>query len=51
MVDNQHWASDVIFGAAVGLVSGRAASFGHGPQRVSIAPSLLPGGVGIFGSF
>ena len=51
MVDNQHWASDVIFGAAIGLVSGRAASFGHGAQRVSIAPSLLPRGVGIFGSF
>jgi len=51
MVDNKHWASDVIFGTAIGLVSGRAASFGHVPRRVSVTPSLLPGGVAIFGSF
>ncbi|HXD17380.1 MAG TPA: phosphatase PAP2 family protein [Vicinamibacterales bacterium] len=50
MVDNKHWASDVIFGTAIGIVSGRAASFGHGPQRVSVAPSILPGGFGIAGS-
>jgi membrane-associated phospholipid phosphatase len=49
MVDNKHWASDVIFGTAIGIVSGRAASLGHG-QRVSVAPSLLPGGFGIAGS-
>src|SRR5262249_55130655 len=36
MVDNQHFASDVIFGAALGIVSGRAASFGHGPRRVKV---------------
>ena len=50
MVDNKHWASDVIFGAAIGIVSGRAASLGHGTQRVSVAPSLLPGGFAIAGS-
>jgi len=50
MVDNKHWASDVVFGTAIGLVSGRAASFGHVPRRVSIAPSLLPRGVAIVGS-
>jgi membrane-associated phospholipid phosphatase len=49
MVDNQHWASDVIFGTAVGIVSGRAASFGHGPHRVSVSPTLLPRGVAIVG--
>ena len=50
MVDNQHWASDVIFGAAVGIVSGRAASFGHGPRRVTVSPSLLPRGFALVGS-
>jgi membrane-associated phospholipid phosphatase len=49
MVDNQHWASDVIFGAAVGIVSGRAASFRHG-QRISVSPSVLPGGFAIVGA-
>jgi membrane-associated phospholipid phosphatase len=51
MVDNKHWASDVVFGTAIGLVSGRAASLGHVSRRVSITPSLLPRGVAIFGSF
>jgi membrane-associated phospholipid phosphatase len=51
LVDNKHWASDVVFGTAIGIVSGRAASVGHVPRRVSIAPSVLPGGVAVFGSF
>jgi membrane-associated phospholipid phosphatase len=50
MVDNQHWASDVIFGTAVGIVSGRAASLGHGPHRLTVSPSLLPGGFALVGS-
>lgn len=50
MVDNKHWASDVIFGTAIGIVSGQAASFGHGQQRVSVSPSLLPGGFAVLGS-
>jgi len=51
MVDNKHWASDVVFGTAIGLVAARAASFGHASPRVSITPSLVPRGVAIFGSF
>jgi membrane-associated phospholipid phosphatase len=50
MVDNKHWASDVVFGTAIGLISGRAASFGHLSRRVSVSPSLLPRGIAIFGS-
>lgn len=50
MVDNKHWASDVIFGTAVGIVSGRAASLGHGQRRVSVSPAILPGGFGVVGS-
>lgn len=51
MVDHEHFASDVIFGAALGMVSGRAASFGHGPHRVAVSPSVQPGGIAIVGSF
>jgi len=51
LVDKKHWASDVVFGTAIGLVSGRAASVGHLPRRASITPSVFPGGVAIFGSF
>jgi len=51
LVDNKHWASDVVFGTAIGLVSGRAASVGHLPRRASITPSVFPGGFAIFGSF
>ena len=50
MVDNKHWASDVIFGTAIGIVSARAASLGHTPPHVSVAPSILPGGFAIVGS-
>lgn len=50
MVDHQHFASDVIFGAALGIVSGRAASFGHGAHRVTVSPSAVPGGVGVIGA-
>jgi membrane-associated phospholipid phosphatase len=34
MVDNKHWASDVIFGTAIGIVSGRAASLATASTRV-----------------
>ena len=50
MVDHQHFASDVIFGAALGIVSGRAASFGHGLHRVSVSPIALPRGIAIAGT-
>lgn len=50
MVDNKHWASDVIFGTAIGIVSGRAASVGHRQQRISVSPSFLPGGFAVVGS-
>jgi membrane-associated phospholipid phosphatase len=50
MVDHQHFASDVIFGAALGIVSGRAASFGHGLHRVNVSPLALPRGIGFVAS-
>jgi membrane-associated phospholipid phosphatase len=50
LVDNQHWMSDVLFGAALGIVSGRAASLGTGSHRIVVSPALLPRGFAIAGS-
>lgn len=36
--------SDVIIGAALGVLSGRAATFELRRRKVSLAPSLAPGG-------
>ena len=49
MVDNKHWASDVIFGSAIGVISARAASFGH-TRSVSVSPMAIPRGFAIVGS-
>ncbi len=45
--ENKHYLSDVIFGAAVGIVSGRAVTVGHGRNRFALIPMTAPGGVGI----
>jgi len=50
MVDHQHFASDVIFGAALGIASGRATSVGHRPHQITVNPTMLPGGFGVFGT-
>ena len=44
---NQHWASDVVFGAAVGLASGRTATIHLRETKVSLAPLAVPGGGGV----
>jgi membrane-associated phospholipid phosphatase len=46
MSENRHYASDVMFGAAIGLVSGRAVTVGHGRARFAVTP-LPVSGVGI----
>jgi membrane-associated phospholipid phosphatase len=46
--ENHHYMSDVVFGAALGLVSGRTVSVGKGSARFQISPALLPGGAGIY---
>ena len=43
----RHFASDVIFGAAVGIVSGRAVTVGRGANRFAVAPLGVPRGPGI----
>jgi membrane-associated phospholipid phosphatase len=44
IADRQHYLSDVVFGAAVGIASARTfrGSFGHG--AVTVTPVTLPGG-------
>jgi membrane-associated phospholipid phosphatase len=44
---NQHWTSDVVFGAAVGLASGRTATIHLRETKVSFAPLAVPGGGGV----
>jgi hypothetical protein len=43
---NEHWASDVVFGAAVGLASARTVTIQLREARVSVAPLAVPGGGG-----
>jgi membrane-associated phospholipid phosphatase len=47
---NQHYASDVVAGALLGTVVGRAVVFsrpGGSGRRVTLEPSLAPGGAGV----
>ena len=45
--ENRHYMSDVIFGAAVGIVSGRAVTVGRGRGVFSVAPFAVRGGGGV----
>lgn len=45
--ENKHFMSDVLFGAAVGIVSGRTVTIGHGRTRFAVSPLAAPGGGGI----
>ncbi len=47
IIANQHFTSDVIFGAAVGIASGRTVTLHMRDTRVSVAPLPLPGGGGV----
>lgn len=51
---NKHYASDVIFGAAVGVAAGQSVTFDCGPATLAIGPATVPGfgvGVSVSGSF
>ena len=41
---NAHYASDILFGAAIGVASGRTVTFGHGERRIVVAPTPVAGG-------
>ena len=44
---NKHFLSDVVFGAAIGVVSGRAVTVGKGQARFGVTPIATHGGGGI----
>lgn len=44
MQANSHYPTDIIMGAALGILSGRSATFELGGRAVSLAPSASPGG-------
>jgi hypothetical protein len=44
---NKHWASDVVFGAAVGLVAGRTVTIQLRRTPVAVTPVPMKGGVGL----
>lgn len=45
--ENRHFASDVIFGAAVGIVAGRTVTVGRGRGTFTVAPAALRGGAAV----
>jgi membrane-associated phospholipid phosphatase len=44
---NSHYASDVIFGAALGIVAGRSATLDIAGRRLSVAPTPVAGGAAL----
>ena len=45
--ENRHFLTDVAFGAAIGVVVGRAATIGHGHARLVISPVASAGAAGL----
>jgi membrane-associated phospholipid phosphatase len=45
--ENQHWASDVVLGAAVGIASGRTVTVRLRKTQMTVAPLAVPGGGGV----
>lgn len=43
----RHYLSDVAFGAAVGIMAGRAVTLGSGNMRFAVTPMAAPGGAGV----
>jgi membrane-associated phospholipid phosphatase len=47
---NSHYPTDLIAGAALGILSGRAATFELGSRRLQMSPAAVRGGFGVTGS-
>jgi len=47
IAENRHYLSDVLFGAALGIIAGHAVTVGHGSRQFALAPIAVPGGAGI----
>jgi len=45
--EGKHYLSDVVFGAAVGILAGRTVTLELANARFAVSPTLPPGGVGI----
>ena len=50
MQANSHYATDIIMGAALGVIAGRAATFDLGGRRIWLAPGVTEGGLLVSGS-
>jgi hypothetical protein len=50
ITDNKHWASDVVFGAALGIASARTVTIHVRQNRVAVAPWVVHGGAGVLAS-
>ena len=44
--NDKHWASDVVFGAAVGIASGRTVTLHLRKHKITLVPVAVPGGAG-----
>jgi membrane-associated phospholipid phosphatase len=44
---DKHWASDVVFGAAIGMASGRTVTLRLRKRKIALMPIAVPGGGGI----
>jgi membrane-associated phospholipid phosphatase len=47
MTENKHYASDIAFGAAIGIVAGRAVKFHTGKHDFALSPMAVPRGAGV----
>ncbi len=47
VVQDKHWTSDVVFGAFMGMASGRTVTMRLRSKTVSVAPLAVPGGGGV----
>ena len=43
----KHFLSDVAFGAAIGILSGRTVTIGSGNKKFAVTPMAAPGGAGV----
>ena len=47
VADNQHFLSDVAFGAAIGVAAGRTVTFDRGAASIELAPLVVSRGAGL----
>lgn len=50
LTENRHFASDILFSAAVGIVSAHAVVIRHHQSVIALAPLAVPGGYGVVAS-